>query len=317
MSETLIEKDNSEVEIFSFKDTHRIRTVTIEGEPWFVAVDVLRCLDMPFEKGTYKYLQYLDETEQELATRKSTPEIFVGASGGGVGTKIISESGLYKLLLRSTKPEAKPFQDWITKEVIPTIRKTGQYDLKMDSGRDTLPMPQNFAEALRGHAEALMRQAELEEEVHAKKAALATSEKAKEEAESLQRKAEAARVDAENQAMRLQTSSDCFEALFVTKKEGLVDIIEIARKISGINTHMLKKSLAQLGFLYKQGGAYRVYSKYREVLFVEKFGTYMLQNGKIITTNKIMATRKGAEKLAALGISEKLIMRKGISNANH
>ncbi|MGL1920708.1 MAG: BRO family protein [Hyphomicrobiales bacterium] len=76
--------------------------------------------------------------------------MFVGATNAPSYT-LISESGLYKLLLRSTKSEAKPFQDWITKEVIPTIRKTGQYDLKVNSSRDTMPMPKSFAEALRGN----------------------------------------------------------------------------------------------------------------------------------------------------------------------
>jgi prophage antirepressor-like protein len=102
-------------------NTHNIRVVTVEGEPWFLAADVCRVLEMPLEKGVSKYLAYLDESEK----RSVTP----GQIGGkGMShAKLISESGLYKRVLRSDKPQAKPFQDWVTKEVLPAIRKDGAY----------------------------------------------------------------------------------------------------------------------------------------------------------------------------------------------
>ncbi len=59
-------------------------------------------------------------------TRQSTPALFGGVRGGGKAT-VVSESGLYKLIMRTDRPEAKGFQDWVTKVVLPAIRKDGGY----------------------------------------------------------------------------------------------------------------------------------------------------------------------------------------------
>jgi len=95
--------------------------VTLEGEPWFVAIDACRVLDLNVSKGTFMALTKLDQNEKML-----TPNLIWGGNVGSPPT-IISESGLYKLIMRSDKPQAKAFQDWVTKEVLPSIRKTGAY----------------------------------------------------------------------------------------------------------------------------------------------------------------------------------------------
>ena len=64
--------------------------------------------------------------------------------------RIISESGLYKLIMRSDKPQAREFQDWVTKEVLPSIRKTGSYSLQPGQA---MPLPTSMADALRGYAQ--------------------------------------------------------------------------------------------------------------------------------------------------------------------
>lgn len=101
--------------------THSIRVVSIEDQPWFVAADVLKSLGMPTDKGVGKYLFALGSDERMLTTPGQ-----IGGKGMAV-TTIISESGLYKFTMRSDKPQAKSFQDWVTKEVLPSIRKTGSY----------------------------------------------------------------------------------------------------------------------------------------------------------------------------------------------
>jgi prophage antirepressor-like protein len=95
----------------------QVRTILKDGEPWFVAADVCDILGLinPTES-----IKALDEDE------KSTLRI----SEGGPERNIISEAGLYSLIIRSNKPEAKEFKRWITHEVIPSIRKTGQYTAK-------------------------------------------------------------------------------------------------------------------------------------------------------------------------------------------
>ncbi|MCB8909008.1 phage antirepressor KilAC domain-containing protein [Rhodococcus rhodochrous] len=91
-----------------------IRTITIDGEPWFVASDALDLLELYRSS-----LTSLDEDEKGVHTL-DTP-------GGPQSFGIISESGLYSLILRSRKPEAKAIKKWITSEVLPSIRKTGSY----------------------------------------------------------------------------------------------------------------------------------------------------------------------------------------------
>lgn len=90
--------------------------VTIDGNPWFVAIDTLRILGLT---NTTMALRILDAGEVQ-------PIPFNLIAGKGMNqAKLISESGLYKLIMRSDKPEAKPFQDWVTKVVLPAIRKDG------------------------------------------------------------------------------------------------------------------------------------------------------------------------------------------------
>lgn len=94
----------------------QVRTVMLNGEPWFVAKDVCEVLELG---TTSKAIERLDDDEKGV---NSIPTL-----GGKQGMSIISESGLYSLTLSSKKPQAKPFKRWVTHEVIPTIRKTGGY----------------------------------------------------------------------------------------------------------------------------------------------------------------------------------------------
>lgn len=95
-----------------------IRTTTIDGEPWFVAKDVCDALDL---KIVARAIDSLDEDEKGIHT--------VNTLGGNQQMSIISEAGLYSLVLRSRKPEAKAFKRWVTHEVLPSIRKTGSYSI--------------------------------------------------------------------------------------------------------------------------------------------------------------------------------------------
>lgn len=104
-------------------NTSSIRVVIIEGDPWFVAADVCRALDMDVSKGTFRWLRGIDDAEKRIATKGNSPTLFVGDRAPS--TTLIAESGLYKLILRSDKPQAKPFQDWVTQVVLPAIRKDG------------------------------------------------------------------------------------------------------------------------------------------------------------------------------------------------
>lgn len=102
----------SALTVFSF-DAHAVRTVIVDGEPWFVAADVCEALGV---KNVTQAMNRLDEDERSMFN--------IGRQGEAC---TINESGLYSLILGSRKPEAKRFKKWVTSEVLPSIRKTGGY----------------------------------------------------------------------------------------------------------------------------------------------------------------------------------------------
>jgi anti-repressor protein len=105
-----------DMQIFNNNEFGEVRAIEKDGEPWFVAKDICDCLGYI---DTESALRKLD-TDEKL-TRK------LYASGQNREMSLINESGLYSLVLRSNKPEAKKFKKWVTSEVLPSIRKTGQY----------------------------------------------------------------------------------------------------------------------------------------------------------------------------------------------
>ena len=105
--------------VFSYQDK-QVRTVLINGEPWFVAKDVCDVLAISNNRDA---LSRLDEDE------KNTVALTDG-NRGNPNTVIVNESGLYSLILGSRKPEAKAFKRWVTHEVLPAIRETGRYETK-------------------------------------------------------------------------------------------------------------------------------------------------------------------------------------------
>lgn len=100
---------------FDFNQTP-VRVVDVDGEPWFVAADVCRVLDIANSSDA---VAVLDADEKGVANTDTL--------GGRQEMRTVSESGLYALVFRSRKEEAKAFRRWVTKEVLPAIRKTGRY----------------------------------------------------------------------------------------------------------------------------------------------------------------------------------------------
>lgn len=106
----------NEMQVFNYK-RNQVRTVELNNEPWFVLKDVCAVLELG---SAHKVADRLDEDE-----RNQIP--LTDAIGRKQETTIISESGLYNVILRSDKPEAKPFRKWVTSEVLPSVRKHGAY----------------------------------------------------------------------------------------------------------------------------------------------------------------------------------------------
>ncbi len=105
---------DNKIQAFDFNE-RAVRCIMKDGEPWWVAKDVCEVLDI---QNVTQAIERLDEDERSM--------FFLGRQGDA---NIISESGLYTLILRSNKPEARSFRRWVTHEVLPTLRKTGHYSI--------------------------------------------------------------------------------------------------------------------------------------------------------------------------------------------
>lgn len=103
------------LQVFKYQD-REVRTLELNGEPWFVLKDVCGILSIG---NVSDVCARLDADEKGVGQ--------IDTLGGQQNMNIINESGLYNVILRSDKPEAKPFRKWITSEVLPSIRKYGAY----------------------------------------------------------------------------------------------------------------------------------------------------------------------------------------------
>ena len=124
---------------FAF-NSQQVRVISVNGDPWFVAQDVCNILDLG---NVSKACKPLKDRE------KNTITLSDGIAGNPT-TLIISESGLYRLTMKSRKPQAEPFQDWVCEKILPTIRKTGKYEVNPQIAIAPA-MPQNYIEALEAH----------------------------------------------------------------------------------------------------------------------------------------------------------------------
>lgn len=122
-----------------------IRVITDEeGAPWWVARDVCDILGIKNHRDTLA--KCLDEDEKGVEKASTL--------GGDQDVLVVSESGLYTLIIRSNKPAAKPFRKWITSEVLPSLRKTGQYtmpgvDVPLSAGDEVISV-QRLSEVAQG-----------------------------------------------------------------------------------------------------------------------------------------------------------------------
>ena len=105
------------LQIFNYREIP-VRTLLLDGEPWWVLGDVCRVLDLG---SPHKVADRLDPDEKGRNT--------IPTPGGNQNMAVINEPGLYKVILQSRKPEAREFSRWVTHEVLPAIRKTGAYSM--------------------------------------------------------------------------------------------------------------------------------------------------------------------------------------------
>ena len=114
--------NENKLAVFSNPDFGEVRTLEINGEPWFVLADVCRALGLSTPS---RVAERLEDDEKGVSLTHTL--------GGAQNLTIINESGLYSVILRSDKPQAKPFRKWVTSEVLPSIRKTGAYTVNTNA----------------------------------------------------------------------------------------------------------------------------------------------------------------------------------------
>lgn len=114
-----MDMENKLVKVFENKDFGKVRTVMIDNEPWFVGKDVADALG--YKNGSRDINRHVDEDDRQNYRNDSfkSPR----------GMIVINESGVYALVFGSKLPTAKQFKHWVTHDVLPTLRKTGSYDM--------------------------------------------------------------------------------------------------------------------------------------------------------------------------------------------
>lgn len=119
-----------ELKIFRSNEFGEVRTVTIDGEPWFVGKDVAAALG--YERTADAIRQHVEVNDKGLGE--------IQTPGGKQIMCLINESGLYALIFGSKLESAKRFKHWVTSEVLPAIRKTGSYQMNIPQGKELLAL---------------------------------------------------------------------------------------------------------------------------------------------------------------------------------
>ncbi len=144
-------ENKNEIVLFKHDEFGEVRTIVIDGEPWFVGKDVTEILGY---KDSVNALKSHVDAEDKKGWQITTP------SRGMQQASVINESGLYSLILSSKLPKAKEFKRWVTAEVLPSLRKHGAY-FTPEALYKTLCDPKNLIEILNALADEQKRNTDL------------------------------------------------------------------------------------------------------------------------------------------------------------
>jgi prophage antirepressor-like protein len=206
---------NTQLSTYDF-NTNTIRVVDLDGEPWFVAADVANALQFKNVSTSMSHILSPLGSDEKMRAPKNLSL--------ARQPLIISESGLYQLIMRSDKPEAREFQRWVTGTVLPAIRKDGGYIM----------------------GEEKVVTGEMDEDAFILKAV-----------EILQGKV--ARLKAEKEAVEEEK-----EELAAHITQHRYTLFDFMSRIPGVNRNQTTKDLAREGILYRRNGHYAVRYKYLE-----------------------------------------------------
>jgi len=238
--------------LFNFNG-HNIRIIDNDGNPWFIATDVCEILGL---KNTSISVKGLNENERSKFNLGRYKNNFLN---------IINESGLYKLVLKSRKHEAIKFQDWITSEVLPSIRKTGSYNVnKVSTDLEKKRMTQQVIMFL------------------------------SEDIEELKIKNNILLEKNEVQTKEIKEKDTTINLLSSTKKHYITS--EIAKELGFRSAIAFNKKLYADGIQYKRNGTWMLSAKYTGCEYEYMKQTIMnYSDGSSFTVYSLMWTQKGRE----------------------
>ena len=253
-----------EIRVFESPEFGEVRTADRGGAPWFVAADVCRALEIG---NSRQALTRLDDDEKDVISNDTL--------GGKQEMAVVSEAGLYTLVLSSRKPEAKTFKRWVTHEVLPSIRQHGAYMTEA-----TLERALNEPDFL---------------------ISLATKLKAEREARIA---AELDKAVLTQQVAELRPKASYYD--LILQCASLLSVTEISKDY-GMSAKAFNKKLHELRIQYQQSGVWFLYAEYQDGGYTQtKTQNYCRSDGTQGARTHMYWTQKGRlflyERLKAEGI---------------
>jgi anti-repressor protein len=235
----------NKMEVFNNQEFGSVRAFLKEDEPWFVANDVCSILGISNSRDA---MNRLDEDERRGSV--------IPTPSGNQNTNIINESGLYSLILRSRKKEAKKFKKWVTSEVLPSIRKKGGY--MIDNPAES--PDEIMARALKIADETLKRR---EQEIEQK----------------------------DQEIAELKPKATYYDLILQCK--GLLSVTQIAKDY-GMSAMAMNKMLHEMDIQYKLGNQWHLYQKYADKGYTQsKTQNINHSNGELEIKTHTYWTQKG------------------------
>ena len=235
----------NELQIFNNEEFGSVRTIEIDGEPWFIGRDLATSLK--YQNGSRDINRHVDEDDRRLVS------IYDGIQNREV--IVVNESGMFSLIMGSTLPKAKEFKHWVTSEVLPSIRKTGKYEVQQT--------PKTYLEALKALVAAEEEKQKMAIEM------VAMNEKIEE----------------------MQPKITYLDKILESKDTMLVT--QIAQDY-GMSARGFNKLLHDLCVQHKVGGQWILYSKYQGYGYVHSHThKYEKEDGRTGTRENTEWTQKG------------------------
>lgn len=246
------------MQVFNNDQFGSVRTVVKDGEPWFVAADVCKALEIG---NPTDVMRRLDDDERTLVS--------IEGASNTLPVNVINEPGLYAVVLGSRKPEAKAFKRWITHEVIPIIRKTGGYVANDDL----------FVETYFGDADESMKSAF--------RATLERVRRLNEEKKALNET-----VAVQSQQIAEMRPKVTYYDVILNSPDAIT--MSVIAKDYGKSAKWLNKKLNELGVQFKQGDIWLLYAEHADKGYT-KTETYTYVDSSDIKHSRVHTkwTQKG------------------------